>query len=85
MCLAVPGKVVRLKDLDMADVEIGGVETEVGLQLVSDVKVGEYVLVHAGYAINKIDEEGAKEMMKLFEEIGELDEIAKLRENDEIS
>ncbi|HDP69298.1 MAG TPA: HypC/HybG/HupF family hydrogenase formation chaperone [Actinobacteria bacterium] len=85
MCLAVPGKVVRLKDLDMADVEIGGVETEVGLQLVSDVKVDEYVLVHAGYAINKIDEEGAKEMMELFKEIGELDEIAKLREDDEIS
>jgi len=53
-------------------VEIGGVEREVGLQFLRDVKVGDYVIVHAGFAIQQLDEEDAKETLALFAEMESL-------------
>ncbi|MDI6892006.1 MAG: HypC/HybG/HupF family hydrogenase formation chaperone [Actinomycetota bacterium] len=70
MCLAIPGKVIKIKENDIADVEIGGIVREVGLHLAPETKEGDYVLVHAGYAIQTIDEEAARETLKLWEELG---------------
>jgi len=65
MCLAIPAKVLRVKD-GIAEVDFGrGVSREVNIMLV-DVKVGDYVLVHAGYAIQVIDEKEAKETLRLW-------------------
>lgn len=69
MCLGVPGKVVKVIDEWRAEVEISGVVIEVGLQFTPDVQVGEYVLVHTGYAMNKLDENEALETLKLLEEM----------------
>jgi hydrogenase expression/formation protein HypC len=72
MCLAIPGRVVKLKDTMLAEVEIGGVTREVSLTLLPEAQVGDYVLVHTGFAIEKIDEKEAEETMKLLKQmIGE--------------
>lgn len=68
MCLGIPMKVVEVHG-DKGIVEIGGVNREASFQLLENVKVGEYVLVHAGYAINKINEEEAQETLDLLREI----------------
>ena len=61
MCLAVPGKIMAIKN-QLATVDFDGILKEINISLVS-VKVGEYVMVHAGFAIEKMDDEYAKEMM----------------------
>ncbi|HCI55569.1 MAG TPA: HypC/HybG/HupF family hydrogenase formation chaperone [Bacteroidales bacterium] len=68
MCLSLPAKVIEIKG-DMADVSVGGTIFKAGLQLVDDVKPGDYVLLHAGFAIQKIDEKEAQETLQLLEEI----------------
>ena len=69
MCIAVPGKVTVIDDeLNVATVEVGGTKKHASADLVPDVQVGDYVLVHAGFIINKLDEEDALETLKLFEE-----------------
>lgn len=70
MCLAVPGKVVKI-DGEMAEVEIGGIRKEASLSLVSDqsVKVGDFVLIHTGYAITKIDEEEARSILDAWKQV----------------
>ncbi|MEM3365518.1 MAG: HypC/HybG/HupF family hydrogenase formation chaperone [Candidatus Methanomethyliaceae archaeon] len=70
MCLAIPAKVVRI-DGDRAEIEVGGVRREASLALVADagVSVGDYVLVHTGYAIAKIREDEAEEILKAWEEV----------------
>ena len=73
MCLAIPMKVLTV-DGDEGIVEIEGIKRTVGIQLVDDVKVGEYVVVHAGFAIEKLDEEEAKETLELFKKFP-LDDI----------
>lgn len=70
MCLAIPAKIVVLEGLE-GDVELSGVTRRVSLQLVPEAKVGDYVLLHTGYAISLIDEEEAKETLKMFRELGE--------------
>lgn len=75
MCLAVPAEVLELKENEMALTELGGVRKEVSLMLVDDVEAGDYVLVHAGFAIEKIDKVEAEKTLKLFEEIAKLDEV----------
>ena len=68
MCLAIPAKVIRIK-ADKAQVDFGeGVLREVNVSLV-DAKVGDYVLVHAGYAIQTVDEKEAQETIQLWNEI----------------
>jgi hydrogenase expression/formation protein HypC len=72
MCLGVPGKVVNIKNNGIflvGEVEIAGVKKEVSLDFVPDVKVGDYVLVHAGYANQIIDEKEAKETMEMLEAV----------------
>ena len=69
MCLAVPMKVIEIRD-DMGDVEVGGVRREVGLMLLDDVRVGDWVIIHAGFAISKLDENQAEETLDLLKEGG---------------
>jgi hydrogenase expression/formation protein HypC len=63
---------IKKIDGDKGVVDIGGVEREVGLQLIKDAKVGDYVIVHAGFAIQRLDEEIAKETLALFDEMEKL-------------
>lgn len=72
MCLAVPMKVVRT-GIDRATAIIDGVEREIGTALVPDVTVGDYVIVHAGFAIQKLSEEEARETLELFRRMAEID------------
>ena len=74
MCLAVPVRVVSIEG-SSAEVEIGGVTRNVSIILTPEAKVGDYVLLHTGYAINVIDEVEAQETLKLFEQIASLDEV----------
>ena len=67
MCLAVPGKVVEIKD-SIGIVNFNGVKREVRLDLV-DVKVGDYVIVHTGFAIEKMDEDDALESLEIWKEL----------------
>ncbi len=72
MCLAIPAQVVELRDNDNALVDLAGVKKEISLALVDGVAVGDYVIVHVGYALNKLDPEEAAKTLKLFAEMGEL-------------
>jgi len=68
MCLAIPVEVKALREFD-ADVEISGVTRTISVQLTPEVKVGDFVLVHAGYAISVLEPEEAQETLRLFEEL----------------
>ena len=70
MCLAIPAQVVELLDNDGAVVELGGVRKEISLALVDGVVVGDYVIVHVGYALHRLDPEEAEKTLQLFAEIG---------------
>ncbi len=72
MCLAIPAQVVELRDGDNAVVDLAGVRKEVSLALVEQVAVGDYVIVHVGYALNKLDPEEAARTLALFAELGQL-------------
>jgi hydrogenase expression/formation protein HypC len=75
MCLAIPSEVVEIRD-KIATIDVAGVRREVSLLLLpEEVSVGEFVLVHAGFAIHKIDKEAAEETLKLFEEIAESEDL----------
>lgn len=80
MCLSVPAKIISIEK-DMAKVQIGGTTILAGLQLIEDPKIGEYVLIHSGFAISKLSEEDAAETMKLLQELGEIDEQIRNSEN----
>jgi hydrogenase expression/formation protein HypC len=72
MCLAIPSKVVAIKD-KMGTIDVSGVRREVSLLLLpEEVDLGDFVLVHAGFAIQRIDPEAAEEALKLILEIEEL-------------
>jgi hydrogenase expression/formation protein HypC len=75
MCLAIPAEVIEIQENDLAVVEAGGAKKLISLSLVDDVRVGDYVLVHAGFAIEIVDEREAKKTMELFEELARLDEV----------
>jgi hydrogenase expression/formation protein HypC len=75
MCLAVPGKVLEARDSGpnrIAKVGFGGVTRQVYLDFVPEAEVGDYVMVHVGFAISKIDEAEAKRTYELLEEMGAL-------------
>jgi hydrogenase expression/formation protein HypC len=76
MCLAIPARVVELREGDNAVVDLAGVRKEISLALVDGVAVGDYVIVHVGYALNKLDPEEAAKTLALFAEIGQLDASA---------
>ena len=78
MCLAIPGKVVETFTQDgmhMARVQFGGVTREASLDYVPETQVGEYVLVHVGFAISRVDEEEAR---RTYEALAELDQLGEL-------
>lgn len=70
MCLAIPARIAQILDNDAAVVDLGGVRKEVSLVLLDGVEVGDYVIVHVGYALNRLDPEEAEKTLKLFAEIG---------------
>lgn len=72
MCLAIPAKVIRLCDDGMADIELDGVVKDVSLDLVDGIQVGDYVIVHVGYALSKLDTVEAERTLALFAEMGTL-------------
>lgn len=65
MCLAIPGKIIRIKKDQQATADFNGVEKDINISLVK-VKVGDYVIVHAGFAIEKIGKEEATDVLKIF-------------------
>ena len=76
MCLAIPGKVVEIVDVEnhIAKVEIGGVRRAVNIGMLDDIILGDYVLVHVGFAMSKIDEKEAYETLALLQELGSYQE-----------
>jgi len=70
MCLGIPGKVIEI-ERNVAKVDVGGLLRDVSLDLCPDVSVGEYVLIHTGFAIQKVDEEEAKETLELLRQLAE--------------
>jgi hydrogenase expression/formation protein HypC len=80
MCLGVPGKVVSIADdpigMTMGRVSFGGITKQVCLAYTPDAAVGDYVVVHVGFAISVIDEAQAQEVFRYLEEMGELGELA---------
>jgi hydrogenase expression/formation protein HypC len=68
MCLAIPARILRIEG-NLALVDMAGVNREADIRMVSNVRVGEYVLIHAGFAIEKIEEKDAEETLRLFREI----------------
>jgi hydrogenase expression/formation protein HypC len=72
MCLAIPCKVLEIKAADTAIVEVGGIKKEISLALVENVAPGDYVIVHVGYALTKLDPEEAEKTLAAFAELGEL-------------
>jgi hydrogenase expression/formation protein HypC len=79
MCLAVPGKVVEITgegELRMGKVDFSGVQRQACLAYVPEAQLGDYVLVHVGFAISRIDEEQALETLATLREIGELEDLA---------
>lgn len=75
MCLAIPGKIIEFidKENSIAKVEIGGVKRNINTALLdpTEINIGDYVLIHVGFAMNKIDEKQALETLRLLEELGE--------------
>ena len=71
MCLALPARVVEIRGADQAVIELGGVRKECSLALVDEVGVGDYVILHAGYALTRLDPEEAEKTLALFAEMGE--------------
>ena len=77
MCLAIPGKIVEIQDLEglrAGRVQFGGIVRQVSLHFVPEANVGDYVMVHVGFAISRVDAEEAERTYKLLEEIGALEE-----------
>ena len=77
MCLAIPGKVLSKETIggvDVGSVEFGGIVRQVALGFVPEAGVGDYVLVHVGFAISRLDEAEAKRTYQLLEELGAIDE-----------
>jgi hydrogenase expression/formation protein HypC len=79
MCLAVPGQILEVSNEDTllraGKVSFGGVVKEINLAYVPEAKVGDYVVVHVGFAISKVDEAEARQVFKYLEQIQELEEI----------
>jgi hydrogenase expression/formation protein HypC len=70
MCLSIPGKIIKIED-DTAEVAVGGTIVNIGIQMVDNVKVGDFVLVHAGFALQIIDEKEALITLQLLREMND--------------
>lgn len=77
MCLAIPGKIVEIVDAEnsIAKVEVGGVKRNINIGMLGEeeARVGDYVLIHVGFAMSKVDEKEAEETLRVLKEIGEFD------------
>jgi hydrogenase expression/formation protein HypC len=71
MCLAVPMKLISIEG-NKGIVELSGIKKEISLNLLKDVEIGDYLIIHAGFAIEKLNEEEAKKTLAIWEEIGNL-------------
>ncbi|MFW6056237.1 MAG: HypC/HybG/HupF family hydrogenase formation chaperone [Chloroflexota bacterium] len=74
MCLAIPVRIVSIDGQD-AQIDAGGVQRRIGVMLTPNVKVGDYVLVHAGFSIGIVDPAEAEETLALFKELADISEI----------
>lgn len=77
MCLAVPGKIVDVRDergTRMATIDFDGIRKEICLAYLPDMEVGEYAIVHVGFAISRVDEASALETLQMFRDLGILDD-----------
>ncbi|MDX6446569.1 MAG: hydrogenase expression/formation protein HypC [Blastocatellia bacterium] len=78
MCLAIPGKIVEIVDAEnsIAKVEVGGVRRNVNIGMLDagETKIGDYVLIHVGFAMSKVDEREAEETLRLLQELGQYEE-----------
>ena len=70
MCLAIPARVVALPAPDVARIDLGGVQKEISLALLDDVAIGDYVIVHVGYALTRLDPVEAERTLATFAEAG---------------
>jgi hydrogenase expression/formation protein HypC len=71
MCLAIPARVIQINEQSLGLVELGGVVREASFMLLPDVQMGDYVLLHAGYALQKVDEAEAEETLRLLGELAD--------------
>jgi hydrogenase expression/formation protein HypC len=74
MCLAIPVRIERLSDAHLAVASVGGIEREIDTSLVEGIAVGDYVILHVGFALSRLDEDEARETLKLMAEAGLLEE-----------
>jgi hydrogenase expression/formation protein HypC len=78
MCLAIPAKIIEIKD-EIGTIDMDGVKRKASLILLEDPQIGEYIIVHAGFGINKIDETAAEESLKILRQIAAMvDEASSL-------
>lgn len=88
MCIAAPAKIIEInKEENRVVADFGGVKQEAKLNLLDDIEIGDYILIHAGYAIEKLSEQAAKESLEAWAELLEVldkedEEFAKLKELD---
>lgn len=75
MCLALPARIEQILAEDSALINLGGVRKEISLALVEHIAVGDYVIVHAGYALQKLDPEEAERTLQLFAQLGEMNTL----------
>ena len=73
MCLAIPGKIIEIVDADnhIAKVDVSGVKRNINIGMIDDTQVGDYVLIHVGFAMSKIDQQRAEETLQILHEIGQ--------------
>ena len=76
MCLAIPAQVIEIKDNEYAVVDMGGVRKQISTALLDEIAVGDYVIVHVGYALNRLDPDEAEETLRLFAELAAATEAA---------
>lgn len=85
MCLGIPGKVLEIYEKNgtrMGRVDFSGIQKEVCLAYLPDLQVGDYTIVHVGFAITQLDEQSAQETLALFEELGKLEEELQANETE---
>jgi hydrogenase expression/formation protein HypC len=80
MCLSIPAEIMSI-DGEMAKVSIGGTIVNASLQLLENPKIGEFILLHSGFAIERLSKEEAAETLQLFKELGEIDDQINAEEN----
>lgn len=86
MCLAIPGKIIDMYEsagLQMGKVDFGGVVKEACLAYIEEPRLGDYIMIHVGFAISKVDEEEAFRTLELLREMGELDAELGLHDEEE--